>query len=261
MARGIQSISLGFRLLKAVADCDAPSSLKAIAEAGQMSPSKARMYLISLIDTGLITQNPETGLYSLGPFALHLGTRALQRMEMMEAANDTIQALQQRTKSQVLLCTWSEKGIIIVARGEGAEPWPLNFRLGSSHPVANTATGHVFLAFGPQEETWQHVSRELAELGVSKAEQRKRMRELEAEVREVQKTQFAEADPIAYSSGVTLSGFAALAAPIFDFNRQLRYVLTVIYSTSPALLPKDELVRLTREAAARASSLAGAVQR
>lgn len=257
MAKGIQSITLGFRLLKAVADCDAPASLKAIATAGEMSPSKARMYLISLIETGLVAQNAETGLYSLGPFALHLGARALQRMEMVEAANDAMRALQRKTKAHVLLCTWSERGIIIVSRTEGVDALPLNFRLGGSHPIASTATGQIFLAFGPQEETWAHLTRELQELRLSKSEQRKRVRELEKAVVDVRKHKIAEADPIAYDSGVTLSGFAAIAAPVFDFNQHLRHVLTLIYRTNQPHLKRDELLLLTREASARTSSIAG----
>ena len=60
MAKGIQSISLGFRLLRAVTDSDAPVPLKTLAAAAAMSPSKARMYLISFIETGLVTQNAQT---------------------------------------------------------------------------------------------------------------------------------------------------------------------------------------------------------
>jgi DNA-binding IclR family transcriptional regulator len=68
----------------------------------------------------------------------------------------------------------------------------------------------------------------------------------------------AAADPIAYSSGVTLSGFAALAAPIFDEAQRLRYALTLIYRTDRHHKKKEELQRLTLEAANRASHLAGA---
>ncbi len=65
MAKGIQSILLGFRLLQALTDADAPMSLKTLAAVSSMSPSKARMYLISFIETGLIVQNADTGLYTL----------------------------------------------------------------------------------------------------------------------------------------------------------------------------------------------------
>ena len=80
MARGIQSIVLGFKLVEVIAEAGVPLSLKAISALSGMSPSKARMYLISFIETRLVTQNPESALYGLGPYALRLGARAMQRM-------------------------------------------------------------------------------------------------------------------------------------------------------------------------------------
>ena len=145
MAKGIQSILLGFRLLRGITDSDTPVSLKSIAAAAGMSPSKARMYLISLIETGLVVQKAETGLYALGPYALYLGTRALQRMELMAVATDAMRDLQHRTNALVLLCTWDVKGIMIVSRSEGNRPQPLQFAIGGSASLASTATGQCSL--------------------------------------------------------------------------------------------------------------------
>jgi DNA-binding IclR family transcriptional regulator len=258
VAKGIQSILIGFRLLQAVTDADSPMSLKVLAAASGMSPSKARMYLVSFIETGLIIQSANTGLYTLGPYALRLGTRALQRMELMEFASDAMRTLQQQTNSLVLLCAWDARGVIIVARLEGSEPQPLQFPIGGTASLTNTATGHIFLAFGPREQTWPHLEQEIGRLGLSKTEQRKRVKALEALAEQVRQRRLAAADPISYASGVTLSGFAAIAAPIFDETQGLRYALTLIYRTDRHHKRKEELMRVTLEAANRASHLAGA---
>jgi DNA-binding IclR family transcriptional regulator len=258
VAKGIQSILLGFRLLQGITDSDTPVSLKSIAAAAGMSPSKARMYLISLMGTGLVVQKAETGFYALGPYALHLGTRALQRMELMTVATEAMRNLRQQTNSLVLLCTWDAKGVMIVSRSEGNRPQPLQFAIGGSASLASTATGHVFLAFGPREQTWNHLSEELVEMGLTKAEQRKRTRTLKTLAEQVRRRGVAEADPIAYSSGVTLSGYAAIAAPIFDAAKRLRYVLTLVYRTGRHHKKKEDLVRLTRECTNRVTELAGA---
>jgi DNA-binding IclR family transcriptional regulator len=258
MAKGIQSILLGFRLLRGITDSDTPVSLKSIAAAAGMSPSKARMYLISLIETGLVVQKAETGFYALGPYALHLGTRALQRMELMAVATEEMRNLQRKTNALVLLCTWDVKGVMIVSRSEGSRPQPLQFTIGGSASLANTATGHIFLAFGPQQQTWTHLAEELLELGLTKTEQRKRMQTLTALAEQVRRRGVAEANPIAYSSGVTLSGYAAIAAPIFDSTERLRYVLTLIYRTDRPPKKKEDLVRLTRQGAGRVTELGGA---
>ena len=250
MAKGIQSISLGFRLLRAITDSNAPAPLKTLAAAADMSPSKARMYLISLIETGLVTQSPQTGLYALGPYARHLGTRALQRMDGREAVYDSMRSLQEKTQALVLLCNWQEKGIVIVAAEEGAEPHPVQWRIGGTASLASTATGAVFLALGPQSAVWKRLAVELKEAGVSQAAQKKRIRELEARAAEVRESGVAEADPVVFAAGVTISGFAAIAAPVFDPGKQLSSVLTLIYRTDRPHRKKAELVNQVRQATA-----------
>ena len=44
----------------------------------EMSPAKVHRYLVSLIETGLVTRLKEPGLYDLGPKALKLGFKAIQ---------------------------------------------------------------------------------------------------------------------------------------------------------------------------------------
>jgi DNA-binding IclR family transcriptional regulator len=250
LAKGIQSISLGFRLLRAITDSDVPAPLKTLAAAAGMSPSKARMYLISLIETGLVTQSPHTGLYSLGLYARHLGTRALQRIDGKEAVYDSMRSLQQKTQALVLLCKWQENGITIVAVEEGGEPHPVQWRIGGTASLESTATGTVFLALGPQNAVWKRLALELKEAGVSQAAQKKRIRELEARAAEVRKTGVAEADPVVFAAGVTISGFAAIAAPVFDGGKQLSAVLTLIYRTDRPHRKKAELVNQVLQAAA-----------
>ncbi len=256
MPKGIQSILLGFRLLEAIAEANVPLSLKAVAALSGMSPSKARMYLISFIETGLVVQNPDSGLYALGPYALRLGTRALQRMDLMDVATTTMHSLQKQTDALVLLCAWDTNGVIVVARSEGSTPLPLQFQIGGKTSLASTATGHIFLAFGLQDQTWRHLGQELATAGLSRGDQKKQVRVLETLAATIRKERIAEADPISYASGVSLTGYAAIAAPVFDAGQQLRYVLTLVYQSNNKR--REELVRLTRQAADQASHLAGA---
>jgi len=258
VAKGIQSILLGFRLLQAIAEADVPLTLKAIAALSGMSPSKARMYLISFIETGLVVQNGDSALYTLGPYAARLGTRALQRMDLMGVATAAMQSLQQQTDSLALLCAWDSNGVIIVARSEGSQAQPLQFQIGGQTSLASTATGHIFLAFGSQEQTWQRVTEELAAIGLSKGDQKKRLRALETIATGIRQEGIAEANPISYASGVSLTGYAAVAAPVFAAGRRLRYVLTLVYQTGRNTKRREELVRLTRQAADQASQFAGA---
>ena len=257
MAKGIQSISLGFRLLRAITDADRPMPLKSLAVAAAMSPSKARMYLISLLETGLVAQKADTGCYSLGPYALHLGTRAFQRLDPREIVHDAMRSLQRETHALVLLCSWEENGIVIVAAEDGGEPHPLQWRIGGGGSLARTATGLLFLAYGPQKVVWKHLAAELKAMDLPAAARAKRTKQLEAQAEAARASGVAEADPVVFDKGVSISGFAAIAAPIFDQRKQLRYVLTLLYRTDLPHVQAD-LVGLTVKAANVGSMLPGA---
>jgi DNA-binding IclR family transcriptional regulator len=249
LAKGIQSISLGFRLLRAITDSDAPAPLKTVAAAAGMSASKARMYLISLIETGLVAQNDETGLYSLGPYARHLGTRALQRTNGRDVLHESMRTLQKSSRALVLLCNWQESGIVIVAAEDGGEPHPVQWRIGGTASLASTATGAVFLAFGPQDSVWKRLETELKASGLSPTARKKCVRELEGQMAGIRASGLAQADPVVFAAGVTITGYAAIAAPVFDAGKQLRSVLTLIHRTDRPHLKKAELLSQTREAA------------
>ena len=71
---GVQSFEVGAAVLRAVVRGQQRlMTLKDVAAAAEMPPSKAHRYLVSLIRTGLIEQDPLTSRYKLGPFALDIG--------------------------------------------------------------------------------------------------------------------------------------------------------------------------------------------
>ncbi len=258
MAKGIQSITTGFRLLKAIVDSDVPLPLKTVAGMAKISPSSARMYLISLIETGLVAQNSQSGLYSLGPYTTHLGARAIKRIDLMEIASDAMRSLRQATGGHVLLCTWSDSGVTILSRTDGAETLPINFRIGGTALLTSSATGRVFLAFCPPAETNRHLSLELKSRAINKAEHAKLLKKLDQDLSKVRREMVAYTSEVKLSNGVALSGFGAVAAPIFAEGKQLRFVISVLYPKEGNRLDRPAMVRIVSDVAERASTLAGA---
>src|SRR3546814_5226478 len=59
--RGIQSIGVGFRLVRALIDARGPLPLKQLAAAADMTASKAHPYLASFVQLGLLTQSEADG--------------------------------------------------------------------------------------------------------------------------------------------------------------------------------------------------------
>jgi DNA-binding IclR family transcriptional regulator len=261
VTKGIKSIKLGFRLLQVIVEARDPLSLKSVSALSEMSASKARGYLISFIETGLVAQSPDKGLYTLGPYALRLATRALQRMDLMTIASDALMSLHRQTHALVLLGAWDGKGVGVVSRSDAGRPQTFLYQIGATASLANTATGRLFLAFGPQLETWNCLDSELAGLGIPKVERRRRVKTLEGIAAKIRNERFAEVDPIAYEQGSTLTGYAAVAAPVFDNTEQLRYALTVVYSTDGPASRRQQIIRLARQTADQVSHFAGSETR
>jgi DNA-binding IclR family transcriptional regulator len=115
----------------------------------------------------------------------------------------------------------------------------------------------VFLAFGPQKIVWKHLAAELKAAGLSTPARLKQTRQLEAQAAAARARGFAEANPVVFDKGVSISGFAAIAAPIFDQRRQMRYALTLLYRTDRPHHHMAELVTQTLQAASMGSTLMG----
>ena len=77
---GIQSIEVGFKLLQAPALSPRAMMLRDLAAAADMNPAKAHC-TVSFQRLGTVAQDPVSGRYDLGPFALQLGLAGLNRLD------------------------------------------------------------------------------------------------------------------------------------------------------------------------------------
>ena len=91
--QGIQSIEVGVPLLRVLADHGAPMMLRDLALAAGMPAAKAHRYLVSFMRTGLVTQDPLSGRYDLGHFALDLGLASLARLDAVRVATPVLDSL------------------------------------------------------------------------------------------------------------------------------------------------------------------------
>src|SRR5580658_6865582 len=161
MNKGIQSIEIGFRVVDALVRTRGTVSLKKIAELCGMSPSKTRMYLVSLIRSGVIAQEPQGSTYGLGPYAITLGIAALDQLDLFNRARQVMELIGSSREATCLLCTWTGFDIIIIGRSEGHSALPVDFRIGGTASLTRTATGRAFLTFLPEEGTRKLLGREM----------------------------------------------------------------------------------------------------
>jgi DNA-binding IclR family transcriptional regulator len=221
-ARGIQSVVIGFRVLEKIAEASGPLALKDLVAATGMAASKLRFYLVSFLELGLVSQDPASGHYSLGPAAVKLGVSALEKVDVVRTCRSEMMVLADTLGYTVFLAVWGTHGPTVVDRVDGRSRTVLEIRVGSVLPVSASAIGWVFAAFMPKSATSLLLKREAKEgIGAwrNASDSGSNLAEL---LREIRGTR------LAIAPGTLLTGFTALASPILDRSQSPLAVISVI---------------------------------
>lgn len=221
--RGNSTILIGANLLGVVSRFNGPTTLTRIAEAAEMSPSRAYRYLRGLVDSGLIQQDPATGRYDLGPRVLELGLAAISRIDPVREAMSILPDLSQRTGLVTTISVWGSFGPTVIRCEHGDLAAPIRIREGVVLPLLATAAGNVFLAFASPVVTGPLADSEIKEWNTihtgRQAMTRKRVESLQADVRK---------HGMAKVVGVRTAFHANLAAPVFGRDGTLELVITLV---------------------------------
>ena len=219
---GVQSFEVGAAVLRAVVRGQQRlMTLKDVAAAAEMPPSKAHRYLVSLIRTGLIEQDPLTSRYKLGPFALDIGLVALDRIDRVRLGLTAISDLRDRINETVGLAVWGDHGPVIVRWERPQRPITVNVVTGTSLPLLTSASGRVFAAWLPKNQTAVQITKELkARAKLSSLTTRGEVEVLFAKIR---------ADGVApVTQHYVFDGVNAVAAPVFNFKNQITMSIAVV---------------------------------
>lgn len=216
--KGIQSVEHGVKLLEALVNSKKALPLKMLAATAGMSASMAHRYLTSFIRAGLAEQDPASGHYDLGTFALRLGLAALNRADYMQIADDEFRQLVERVDVDGHISIWGTYGVTIVRYRNRHVPILSNFRLGDVLPLLDSAAGRIFLTYLSERAT-----RPILKAETSKSEEtRQPAKEIEAISQSVRKDGFAWID------GHLLHSIRAIAVPIFDSQGQLLATISLV---------------------------------
>jgi DNA-binding IclR family transcriptional regulator len=202
---GIQSVVIGMHVLDTLAVFGGARPLAAIVKGCGLSPSQTHRYLASLTEAGMVKQDAN-GEYDLGPAALRLGLSALARIDVFRVADEKLSAFCAATGSTVLLAALGPAGPIIVRWHVGRPPIVTSLGLGSVLSVLHSATGQIFLAYRPEQETEALVALEVAQSPTLDAAAVQRVKDK------------VRSDGEAAVGGTLIPGLNAKAYPIFDLQ-------------------------------------------
>ena len=241
---------------------DGPMPLRDIAAAAGMPPSKAHLYLVSFVKERVAYQDPVTGHYGLGRFAIQLGLSAIRQLDVVELARAELSALRDTTGFATYLSLWGDRGPGIVSKMDGERQGSLAVRLGYVLPLLTSATGQVFLSFLEDSETRSVREDELASAcrkagkessGAGTAIVPGDLAKLVESVRE---------QGYAMTTNSINSNFAAASAPVFDYSGRIVAAFTVLGSDKQLTgARRKSTVTALLEATKRLSEQLGAIER
>jgi DNA-binding IclR family transcriptional regulator len=252
-SRGNSTIVTAARLLRVVAGFDGPAALTRIADKAAMSPSRAYRYLRGLEESGLIGQDPTSGLYDLGPEVLELGLAAISRIDPVRYAVAALPALTERTGLVSIISVWGSHGPTVIRCEHANLTAPIRIREGIILPLLFTAAGSIFLAHLPDAMTRPFIARETKEWNA----QHKGDKMTKARIEKIRKS--VARDGFARTIGLRTPMHANVAAPVFDRDGKLELVITLIgVHGSFDADPKGKPARILRETAEALSRKLGA---
>jgi len=260
---GNRSIIVGVALLNTLAALGRPSTLGEIAAAAGMSATRTHRYLLGLIRTRLVEQNPVTGRYDLGSHIVELGVTALGRMDAVRLGTECLADLTERTRLPSLICVWGSNGPTVIRWEQSDLASAVRIREGRNTPLLTTASGKSFLAWHSPAALEPFLEREIAQWNArhSKKEAMTRAR-IQSMRDEILRTGLARA--------ITEENpnLAALSAPVFDVSGRLALCITLIsiagsfnvdYDGPPAVTLKEVATSLSRRLGASVTPVVAAV--
>lgn len=228
------------RILQEVAFAERPQGVTQIAAKVGIAKGAVHKHLRTLIEHGMIVQDPVTSLYRLGPKIWLMGQKAPEGQALSEIAQPLMQAARDELGLAIVLSVPTPKSAFVLATMRSNQPIDIGVRPGSELQLHSSAQGKVFLAFGPAE-LWEQLHPPF------EAVTPKTTTDIDKLTRDIQRVRELG---FSIAPEESLLGINALAAPIFSANRTLVGSIGLIgsiqhLSAEPTPHQLDVLMKLT----------------
>jgi DNA-binding IclR family transcriptional regulator len=246
--RGIQSVEIAFRILSVLQGSQQAIALKDIAPLAGLTASAANNYLVSLVRIGLAAADEKSGHYRLGPAALSLGVSAIQQIDGFEIVRREVINLRETTGRSAAVTTWTDDGPISLFKQDGDQRGAFEFRTGLI-PMLSSAAGKIYAARLPPNLTTHLIEQEWSAVFAGKPDAGKFRDDAARELKRKGYTTIVRSD---------LSGYASIAAPILDWNGDVRFTLSLAGTrASMKVEPSSDHVKALLASASSATQALG----
>lgn len=213
----VRAVTRALALLKAF-EGNARLQLRDVAEKARLDRGTARRLLVTLMAEGMVVQNEDSGLYSLGPMIRRLAGSFVDT-DLRQLAAPRLQRLATDLGLTVFLSEYRDHSAVCLARYHDRKSMEVHvWAIGGTLPLNCGGAPKLLLAWQSAEEIDHMLARPLSSLtGIGSVDRRK----LRARLKLIRKRGWEmAADDVAV-------GLCALAVPLLTTDDQLRGCLSV----------------------------------
>lgn len=218
----VQSAALAVVILKALAGLGGRSALTALAAAIDQPAAKVHRYLASLVQEGLVAQDPGTQQYVLAGEAIQIGVAALRQCDPVRLGEAALLRLRDDLAVTAFIAVMGNRGATVLRIEEPLQPVTVNIRAGSVLPLLWSASGLAFLAFSDDPVLLQRAAEELAAATPAQRRGLKKGHPIESLCRGIRDRGCAAVE------GTLLQGISAISAPVVDARGRIAAVVTAL---------------------------------
>ena len=149
--QGTQAIDRAAQLLTLVLDSEQPVGVGELAQAAELPKSTASRLVSSLERHGLVHRIGARGKVAPGPAILRFAHRGVIERNLVDLAQESLEALSALTGETVNLAVPGARGVEHLAQADGAHFLGTGQWLGRTVPYRASGAGKVFLAHGLAE--------------------------------------------------------------------------------------------------------------
>jgi DNA-binding IclR family transcriptional regulator len=222
----VPSVALAARILKLLSRYKYKHcSLKDIAELTSTNKTTCLRVLRTLEREDFVKYDPETKKYSLGPYLIPLGKRAMELNDFVAAATAELRSVAVSTGfTTVLVERLQDDRLIYIASEQPPHDEPkISVSIGQQFPIGGAAFGRCFLAFDEESE-WRRV----IESGLVRYTPHSIV-DPDAFIAALRQTR---RDGYTVSHGTLMEGISSVAAPIFGKTGRVELVMSCLAMTS-----------------------------
>ena len=162
----LSSVANAMQILKSFSAADGELGIIALAARLGLAKSTVHRLASTLMQAGMLEQNPANGKYRLGITVFELGSLARSRMDFYGEAKDTLRSLREKTTESVHLAVLRGESVIYLNSLESHSAIKVTAPLGKRVSAHTCVEGKVLLAFSEAQtiEDYLRTARGVADI-------------------------------------------------------------------------------------------------